>query len=545
MRLLIPYVLPVLVLSLSSVGLCQLPRHEVERLGMELAWQGQVQLPAAGQGIVSSHLWLDPTQIRQYAVVELEGGRTIRIAADELDSRGQPLGLEGAKQQAAEQAARLLGKNEGFDVVEANIPQSRLVFITNDGLVQNFDAETGSLIWSSVCGSIRAPAHPGVVSAAGVALIHGRNLYLLDWQTGKQRMITELPFGSAVTLAACDDLVYVSDFRGRIQALGLGTPRKSWSSKVIGRTVGRPVTLLDQSHCAIATSEGYVYTFLGGENPGIWSRYQTPSGLHGSLAAGNGAFYAGTGDGVLTKIGIDGMGWEYPAGETISVPAFVSGDRVVVATEGGDLHCIDDATGYRVWSITGQRFTQPFAQMDGKYLCRTAVNEICAVDAKTGKIVFRTQPTGITKIVHNQLTDRVYLVGTYGQVQCLRLRGADLPHLYRPVDSEQAPQETAPAAAGQSTAPATGDNPFNFGAPAGGSNPFGGDASGDASGAAGSNPFGSEPSSAGGTNPFGAEANPFGAGDAAMGGDSSAGGQPANPFGASDTSNPFGGANPF
>ncbi len=514
-------------------GYAQVSSVDADRLDMEIAWQAQVQMPKVGRGIVSSHLWIDSTLNRKYAVVELTGGRTLRVSAEEADHRGAAIGIEEAKKQVGERAARLLGKNDGFEVVEITIPQIRLVFVTSDGLVQTFDAETGAMLWSNPCGLATAPAHPGAVSSAGVSVIHGRNLYLLDWNSGKQLMNKELSYGSSVALAVCNQLAYVTDFRGRLQAYGLGETLKPWSSQIIGRAVGRPVALADQSYCAIASTDGYVYTLNAGQNPGIWTRYETNSSISGSLAAGNHAFYAGTGDGLLTKISVadrlGGLDWEYPAGETITRPALVVGKRVVAATESGAIHCIDDETGFSIWSKQGMRIEQPIATAGGNFLCSTFSGEIYAFDAETGTVVGRTSPSNIKSAVKNQINDRLYVVGHNGRLQCLRTRGAVLPTMIGPVVvGEDAPAESAPVAEQPATtAPAA--NPFNFGGEA-------------ASTAPAATPFGGTPAA----NPFG-NSNPFGATEAApaeTGAADGAGGM-GNPFGSGEMSNPFGGANPF
>jgi outer membrane protein assembly factor BamB len=524
-------VFTIITTSLGSTGLAQVSAVDANRLGMEVAWQAQVQMPRAGRGIVSSHLWVEPSQVRKYAVVELDEGRTVRVSADTLTPRGVPLGIEEAKKQASERAARLLGKNDGFEVVEVTIPQIRLVFVTSNGLVQTFDAESGSLLWSSPCGSATAPAHPGAVSPAGVTVIHGRNLYLLDWQTGKQLMNVELKFGSSSAVAVCDKLAYVTDFEGRIEAYGLGMEIKPWSSQIVGRAVGRPVTLADQSFCAIASTSGYVYTLSGGDTPGLWTRYESSSDISGSLAAGNGAFYAGTGVGLLTKIAMDQrnghLAWEYPSGVTITTPALINGPRVVVATEAGELHCVDDKTGYRLWANEGLRIQQPIAAVGGHLLCTTFSSEIYAIDADSGTPVARTLPANISTPVINQVTDRVYMVGLNGRLQCLRPIGGALPKIWAPVVSvEEAPADASAstAAAAPSAATNATEDPFNFGGQA-------------------------APAAAASPSPFGGEANPFGAAatpaDPGAMGTEPSGGAAADPFGSSTMPDPFGTSNPF
>lgn len=510
----------------------QISSVDADRLDMEIAWQAQIQMPRAGRGVVSSHLWVDSSQIRKYAIVDLPDGRTIRVSADTPNSRGLAIGIEEAKKQAGENAARMVGKNSGFEVVELSIPLVRLVFATSDGLVQTFDAESGAMFWSSPCGLASAPAHPAAVSAAGVSIIHGRNLYLLDWNSGKQLMNKELAAGSSVALAVCNDLAYVTDFRGRLQAYGLGVKRKPWSSQIIGRAVGQPVSLADQSFCAIASKDGYVYTMIAGENPGLWTRYETSSSISGSLAAGNGAFYAGTGDGLLTKISVQdrlgGLDWDYPAGETITAPALVAGKRVVTTTEDGAIHCIDDENGLGLWAKRGMRVEQPIAFAGNAFLCSTFSGEILSFDAETGAIKGRTSPSRLKTLVRNNVSDRLYIVGENGRLQCLRARGAVLPTMFVTVTpSEAASSEGAPAAAPPTTPEPAGNSSDLFNS--------------TSESAPAANPMDSAPSA----DPFGAAADdPFAPAAGAMEAPSTAPGS-TEASGAGSMTDPFGAANPF
>ena len=520
----------------------QVSTADARQLGLEVAWQAQLQLPKFGRGIASADLWVDSSAAatRKYATVELGsgelgGGRTIEISADTLDAKGEPIGIEAAKQLAAERAARLLGRNDGFQVIETNVPTIRLVVATSDGLVQTLDAETGRLLWSSSCGSSSAPAHPAALSPAGVSLIHGRHLYLLDWQTGKQLQRKELEYGSSIALAVAGNLAYVSDFRGRIEAYGLGTTVIPWTAQISGRSVGQPVSLKDQSFCAIASSNGYMYTMRGGDTPGMWTRYAAASAMSGCLAAGNHAFYVGSVEGVLAKIGVDpkleNMVWDVTTGEPLTSPPLVIGERIYVANESGRLLCIDDNQGALLWTEAGMRILQPLAVASGKLFCTTLAERLAAVDAQTGRLLASTQPLSLATSVVNQTSDRVYLVDTAGRVQCLRSFQAKLPKLVEPVVAGEAEEaEQSEAGASQTAPPAASQDPFGTGEAAAGANPFGG-------AAAGANPFGG---AAAGANPFGGASDPFGApAPATPATDEPATGEPAtDPFG-------VGGADPF
>ena len=513
----------------TPVANAQVSSVDAKQLGLEIAWQAQLQLPRVGRGIVTSSLWVDGSTLRKYATVDLGAGRTIEISAAQVDAKGKPIGIEVAKQLAGERAARMLGRNDGFQVVESNVPNIRLVVVTSDGLVQNIDAETGRMLWSSPCGPTTAPAQPAAFSKAGVSLIHGRHLYLLDWDTGKQLQRKELEYGSSIALAIAGNIAYVSDYQGRIEAYGLGRTVIPWTAQVSGRAVGQPVSLADQSFCAMASSIGYMYTMRGGDTPGMWTRFEAASALTGCLAAGNNSFYVGSIEGVLTKIGVDAklenLKWDLTTGEPLTAPPLVIGDRVYVANESGRLMCIDDAEGALLWTETGLRILQPLAVAAGNLYCSTLSGRIAAINIGSGRLVAASQSIPLATSVINQTSDRLYVIDTSGRLQCLRPFQSKLPKLVEPVvigEGDEA--EKSESAATDAPVPAASQDPFGAGNGA----------------ASGSNPFGE---AAAGANPFGAASDPFGAPAPAT----PAGEEPAAEPSAEPAADPFatGGDDPF
>ncbi|QDV26290.1 outer membrane protein assembly factor BamB family protein [Aureliella helgolandensis] len=493
----------------------QLRDFDAQKLGLEVAWRSQAQLPRYGAGLVSSHIWVEKTNPRKFAVVSV-AGQEIRIPATKLDRYGDPIGIEGAKAQATEQAARLTGKPTGFQVEELNVPRIKLVLVTSDGLVQTLDAESGNLLWTSNCGQSDAPAYPAAVSEAGISVLHGAELYLLDWETGKHRSVTRMRSLTSNTIAICNETAFVCDFKGVVNTYGVTEKRDPWSYVIQGRSVGRSVSLADQSFCAIASGAGYMFVFNNPKNPTAWIRFQTSSPILGSLATGNGAFYVGTMDGVLAKVTTtDRFGiieWELHSAQPIITPALVIGDTVYFSTESGTLIAVDDTNGLQKWRNSLHGITEPLAVCGSHLICRTAANETVSVDLQTGELVGKSAPVPLSKAVINPLNDRAYIIAKDGRVQCLRAPGADMPTLITPVITEDvAPQPAAseaPAAETEAT-PATnifggfGNNDSTSGST---DNPFGTGAAGDATGGDMVNPFAptpTTPEAAPGGNPFG------------------------------------------
>lgn len=535
----------------ASSGWAQIPESFLRQAGMETAWKSQVQVPLVGRGLVSSHLWADMDAARQFAVVELSD-RTIRIPADQLDRKGLPIGIEQAKSLAQEYAARLLGKSEGIEVVEVTVPHITLAMVTSDGLVQALDGETGKLIWSSTCGSPRAPAYPASVSPFGICVVHGEELYALDWKTGKHLYRTKLRNVAAISIVVCNDLAFVTDSSGRVQGYGLGTERTVPFTFVMpGRAVGTPVSFLNGQYAAIATDVGQVSVLAGGVQPTEWIRFQSSSVINGSLAAANDAIYVGTASGTLSKITIDErfgrIQWEYRIGQSISTPALVLGNTVFVASDSGDISAVDEATGESLWELPLMGAYRPIGKSENKVFFTTSAGELMAVDSGTGKLLSCSQPLSLSQTIVNTLNDRVYWVSEIGQVQCLRPVGGELPKMIQPlqpVEGGESQSGMEPGTSGATTpfqpgstdpfAPTPAADPFGAGAAQPGTvDPFGGNGGGAAAdpfgggGAAGADPFGG----GAGSDPFGSGAgggDPFGTGGTDSGANE-------DPFG----SNPF------
>ncbi len=89
-------------LSLAAMG--QFPTLEAQRHGMELAWQSQVQLPLDKE-LVSAQLVSYADGARKYVEVTVPGlSKPIRKFVDAIGRSGEPVGVEGAKKLAIQEA---------------------------------------------------------------------------------------------------------------------------------------------------------------------------------------------------------------------------------------------------------------------------------------------------------------------------------------------------------------------------------------------------------------------------------------------------------
>ncbi|GAB5404611.1 MAG: hypothetical protein Aurels2KO_28420 [Aureliella sp.] len=501
---------------LAAVSLClsgrvtnaQMGFETARSLGLEVAWRAHVQVPFNGKGLASTNFWVDSANQEQFAQVKLEN-RTFRVSANQLGRDGKAIGIEGAKKAVSIQAGKYLGKPTGFQVDTVSVPKVYLVVVTGNGLVQNFDAETGKLLWSAPCGNTFEPAFPAALCKKGVAVIHGTNLYFFDWATGKQMKQVRARSRTSNAIAIAGGVGFASDYVGNVTSYALGTDSTPWSYVMNGRAVGQPVSFADQQFCAIASDAGYAYVFTFEKTPKVWMRYETNSSISGSLAAGNNAIYVGTTGGTISKVTAESrlgsIAWEYRASDPINRPALVDGDNVFVSTETGNLISIKDSSaGVANWSVPAHVSSVLGVTSDRVYGV-TFSNRIVAFDKATGQRVATTAPFDFGHAIVNSSTNRIYIVTRDGRLECLRPIGSELPEFIvpvAPVDPAEKPATAAPAA-NPNAQPA--GNIFGPAAPAaGGADVFNAD---PFSGGAGDDPFsggaGDDPFATGDGDPFG------------------------------------------
>ncbi|MBX3421570.1 MAG: PQQ-binding-like beta-propeller repeat protein [Pirellulaceae bacterium] len=459
------------ILAPGDLG-AQVSDLAVVKVGLETAWVAQTQSDLS-RGVAWMGLWRDPHRARNFAVVET-ADQMVCVPVDQLDDLQQPLGIEKAKITARARAARLVGSEYELAAVERSIPELQLVVASSDGVVTCFDAETGKLHWKAVCGAATAPVYSCGLATAGVVVLQGDSLYLLDWRTGKQIAAKQLASGTSNSVGVIEQpltsdsaaqektlrtesVALVSDFAGQINAYGVSGQRNAWAYRLSGRVANTPISLPDGSHTAFVTDKGWMYVFSAADGPAIQFRYECGARFVGSLAAGRDAFYIGDAAGTFCKILTSENGvsqWKIRFSQSISAMSLVDQQQGIayVCSESGELNAVDDSTGSLVWARSAYCATGirgPIAIANSTVVTRTLANTLVAHDSKSGRQISETPSLPLMDMMFvNDLTDRVYLLGNHGQLQCLRPRGKVLPKINRVADQpSDSPATTASAAA--------------------------------------------------------------------------------------------------
>lgn len=480
--------------ALANVGAAQVSDSTLSTMGLQNVWRSQMQMPVEEGRIVSTHLWTNPNDRKSYAELTLPpasggltlvGSRVLRVSADQLDASGKPIGMELAKKEVETRATRMLGRASGIPAVEVTIPMVYLVVVTGDGFVQTYDAESGEKLWASGSGSPRLPAAPASVSDVGVVVAQGSYLYLYDWKSGKELSRRQMKRASTAGVALIDTTAFVSSLSGQLMAFNLSeTPTlNSWSYRLYGRTVGIPATANRPNKLvAFATQDGLVTVFSAGEETEPWFNFEARTPLGGPISFHGDGLYVGDVTGKVTKVALDRTGriaWRLMIGDALGAPPMVYDQTVYVTTDIGNMFAADDRTGIPTWQSPAPRVKSILAATKDKVYCRSLIDRLLTVDAKTGKTLGETSPAVIDVEIVNHLNDRIYFISKAGQISCLRQAGKDyvLPHFHQalptPTETPKPRSGTAPAAVpAESNSAASADTADPFGAAMGAADAF-------------------------------------------------------------------------
>ncbi len=522
----------------SSTVYGQIGTATANRLGLEIAWNSQVQMPIAPTPIVSIHLWPSAEGARQYAETIVKG-RLIRIFADQTGADGKPMGLDAAKDEAKVRAARVLGTFNGVEVNEGSIPRIYLVVITADGVVQTFDAETGVSLWRSPSGNGRAPVAPGSVGDLGVAVTNGGQLCMFEWRTGKLIKNIRLRNATSAGVALAGPISFVSTLAGVVAAYSVGQEKfhpwqytghgKPLHPPILGRAMIVPTATAagndaaaepqETALAAMLTDKGYLYVFATTDNkPAAWFRFVSESPLTSWISSSKTGFYAGDVNGNVFKVMASRRGeisWRFSMGSPIICDPFVVSDKVFVVNQSRNLFALQETDGSVKWDSALAGIDAILASSQTRVYARGTGGKLIVVDTNNGQAKGQSDTSLINSFAVNQLNDRLYLISPTGQLQCLREIGALQPTMHISLPSadasKQLPAGDAPsqqANDSQLTEPAAPADPFGTTEPTTeapaepGNNPF----SDTAVPAAADAPTTEPPA---GANPFSTDAQPF------------------------------------
>lgn len=496
---------------------------EAERLGMSERWHRQIGAIGGAKAIVDARLWVQQGQQSEYVEVfvpatDQRGEEVVqRFLLSQADLAGEVIGMTEAARQAKLLTLRLERRGITAETRNTSVHQVRLYTLTNDGGLTARDAETGDTLWTIRLGDPRFGYARLGINDRFVSVLNGTSLYQVatvpqevstatqeklnvspGWVSKPIRMAGLPQFG----LVNSQDYVFTLTTQSAMESFLLGQPTVQPGFE---KFHGKPSSLGEiyprGSVMMWSTEKQFIYAAQAVGNPHATFRLRIDGRIEGGLAAASGSrFFGASTAGRIYGIDARGSGtvlWNDSLGEPFYGRPFVSQERVYVASGYGNLFAIEATSGRKVWPQPTSGVQTVFSQLGDQLVGRNRNGQLLLISTESGEITQRAADVFIEKIIVNEETDRFYLVGRGGMVQCLSPIEGDMPTFLRDSGASGEPAEEAPAAAESATPtttpPAASGDPFGT-TPADGSDPFG------TPPADGDDPFGSDPFAA---DPFG------------------------------------------
>ncbi len=486
----------------SGVGYEALTPNEATRIGMVSAWQQQISVTGGADAIVDARVIVDDSRMNKFVEVTVNGKNLMRLAENQLNAFGQPIGLIEARRLAQLEVYKLKRRGIEATISEVETPEIRLYVLTKDGTIEARNAETGQVLWNERFGNERLPSLPMALSSSFVAFVNGAQLILIDALTGK--LITTMDY-DAVPLQGpviAGHYLFAVCTARKVEGYDLkNLDQEPFTTRVAGLPMARPVAAPNSSRMMWPTSSGYVYAIDGEGRPGLVFRFSADGLISAQLAFGSdNQFFAATDKGQVYGMSANGSGriqWRYSLGDPIYDSPHLIGEKVFFKTVYGDLYCLNAKTGEMSWNSPVRQVAEVLGGIESQLLVRTISGTIRVIDSLSGTTVVDFNNGGSVTAINNPLTNRIYLITSSGSIQCLRPINSELPKML--LANLSVPEVTPD---GKKPADSSTETPFGFGTETNigtgtealDSDPFGGDA-GDVA-----DPFGGDTS---GDDPFG------------------------------------------
>lgn len=316
-------------------------------------------------------------------------------------------------------------------VIDVTLNGGVLFVQTSGAMIHALDAETGRALWVELVGrSDRTTVAPGA-NAKNVAIINGSMLYLLDRQSGKIEWSRKLRGSAGAGPVLTKENVIVPLVDGMLEGYHLAKREHDspWIYQSVGRVYGQPV--MTPEVMGWTTDRGYFYV-ASNDPMKIRARLQTRGSIEGRPGYWTPYFYAASLDGYVYAIHgrTAETAWKFAVADPMTEPPIAINGRVYVVREGGGMYCLDGEKGTQLW----------FAPNVGQFVSMSPTRiytidrsqRMLILDAETGGRLDLMPVEPSLKKMRNEQTDRIYLIGSNGLIQCLREIEQPKPVVYTP-----------------------------------------------------------------------------------------------------------------
>lgn len=316
-------------------------------------------------------------------------------------------------------------------VTDVTLNGGMLFVQTNGGVVHALDAETGRADWVETIGrGDRTTVTPGA-NAKNVAIINGSTLYLLDRPTGRIEWSRQLRGSAGAGPVLTKEYVIVPLVNGMLEGYRLGKKEHEspWIYQSIGKVFNQPV--MTPEVMGWTTDRGYFYV-ASNDPMKIRARLQTRGPIEARPGYWTPYFYATSMDGYVYAIHgrTAETAWKFAVADPITEAPIAVDGRVYIVRETGGMFCLDGAKGSQLWFSPG--VSQFISVSPTRVYTMDRSQRMQILDIETGARLDTMPIEPSLKKFRNEQSDRIYLVGSNGLIQCLHEIELQKPALHVP-----------------------------------------------------------------------------------------------------------------
>ncbi len=339
---------------------------------------------------------------------------------------------------------------------------------TTGGMLTALDAETGRTLWARQVGPRGRWTSEAAANKDFVAVVNGSRLHALERLTGVEVWNRQLVGVPGAGPALSKTYAFVPMIDGRIEGYALdGSTRFSpWVYKSSGDVLSSPMTT--PQTVSWTTELGYFYV-ADPNGEGVRYRLETNDSIHARPGYWTPNLYAGSLNGFIYAVDEASarINWKFSIGDPIDEPPVAIESNVFVTSRTRGMTCLDAEAARELWVAPG--IAQFLAAGASRLYTVDRVGHLVVLDVATGVRLASMPLVDVAITLTNPHSDRIYLVGATGAVQCLHeLRQVKPLHHVPPApraetkpklrDRSESPLEEAPPEQPRDEAPS--DSPF-------------------------------------------------------------------------------------
>lgn len=363
--------------------------------------------------------------------------------------------------------------------------KTEIVAQTARGNIYLFDGETGALRWNTPVGIAYSPVHPVTYNSQSIILSRRDRFYVLNRDTGTQRVFKKSPNGERTfgypldrlpsAAPAANEFMVVFPFFDRVSAFALPDfeklaiarekepeilaeeregsvqPFSAWEYFDPTMKLSTP-PIVTPSQVAITVPSGKILSLaLGQARERVRFDFRTLGGINAAMGSNDDFGYVGSDDYFLyaLNLDLDRLEWRFASGAPIVRKPLVNDADVFVFSRGRGLFRVFRFTGADFWlEPAAENFLAAHYFKDAKNVFKIdsqgrAVAKYVYVTDRHGKLLILDGDRGGVlgqfdmsdwqTTLANEWTDRIYFANNDGQILALHPRDSRLPQINKSI----------------------------------------------------------------------------------------------------------------